>query len=88
MLSILLFFLSFSAVFVTVTIVIKLKLSHYTSLRCLGEKYSSYSFLISALDGAERSGSHPGHALAPGKDLRYPLYRRLGGPQSRSEHRG
>jgi hypothetical protein len=37
--------------------------------------YSSYSF-TSALDGGEWSES------------RYPLYRRLGGPQSRSGHRG
>jgi hypothetical protein len=32
---------------------------------------------------------HAPAALYPGrKDLRYPLYRRLGGPQSRSGHRG
>jgi hypothetical protein len=29
-----------------------------------------------------------GTALPPGKGPRYPLYRRLGGLQSRSEHRG
>jgi hypothetical protein len=45
---------------------------------------SSYSFTTSALDGASRSG----RALPPGKDPRYPLERRLGGPQSRSGHRG
>jgi hypothetical protein len=54
----------------------------------MGERrYSSCSFLTSALDGV--SGQH--HALAAlyprGKDPRYPLYRRLGGPQSRSGHR-
>jgi hypothetical protein len=32
--------------------------------------------------------SRPGRALPPRKDSRYPLYRRLGGPQSRSGHRG
>jgi hypothetical protein len=31
--------------------------------------------------------SRPGRALPRGKDPRYPLYRRLGGPQSRSGHR-
>jgi hypothetical protein len=31
------------------------------------EKYSSYSFLTSALDGGEWSASRPGRALAPGK---------------------
>jgi hypothetical protein len=54
-----------------------------------GERmYSSYSFTTSALDGGEWSASHPGRALAPGKGRPYPLYRRLGGPQSRSGHRG
>jgi hypothetical protein len=51
-------------------------------------RYSSYSFLISALDGGEWSASRPSRALPRGKDPRYPLYRRLGGPQSRSGHRG
>jgi hypothetical protein len=51
-------------------------------------RYSSYSFTTSALDGGEWSASRPGRALPPGKDPRYPLYRRLGGPQSRSGHRG
>jgi hypothetical protein len=46
----------------------KLKLSHYTPWRRLGEKrYSSYSVLTSALDGGEWSASRPGCALAPGK---------------------
>jgi hypothetical protein len=53
-----------------------------------GWRYSSYSFLTSALDGGEWSASRPGRALPWGKDPRYPLYRRLGGPQSRSGHRG
>jgi hypothetical protein len=35
----------------------------------------------------EWSASRPGRALPRGKDPRYPLYRRLGGPQSRSGHR-
>jgi hypothetical protein len=69
---------------------IKKKLSRYTPWRHMGgeEVYSSYSFLTSALDGGEWSASHPGCALPPGKEPRYPLDRRLGGPQSRSGHRG
>jgi hypothetical protein len=55
------------------------------SLRHAGAKgvriYSSYSFLVSALGAV----SGQGHALAVlyplGKDPRYPLDRRLGGPQ-------
>jgi len=36
-----------------------------------------------ALEGGEGSASHPGCSLPLGK-TRYPLYRRLGGPQGRS----
>jgi hypothetical protein len=46
-------------------------------------KYSSYSFLTSTLEGGEWSASRPGRSLP-----RYPLDRRLRGPQSRSGHRG
>jgi hypothetical protein len=50
--------------------------------------YSSYSFTTSALDGVSVQ-RHAEAALYPqGKDHRYPLYRRLGGLQSRSGHRG
>jgi hypothetical protein len=35
----------------------------------------------------EWSASRPGRALPPGKVPRYPLDRRLGGPESRSAHR-
>jgi hypothetical protein len=67
----------------------KVKLSHY---HCAGDKgerrYSSYSVLTKTLDGGE--GQH--HArlyFTPwGRDPQYPLYRRLGGPQSWSGHRG
>jgi hypothetical protein len=65
------------------------KQSRYTPWRRLGEwKYSSYWFTTSALDGV--SGQHHAQAaLYPrGKDPRYPVDRRLGGPQSRSGHRG
>jgi hypothetical protein len=56
----------------------------------LGDRrYSSYSLLTSALEGGEWSASRPGRPLPPGKEPpRYPLYRRLGGPQSRSGRRG
>jgi hypothetical protein len=50
-------------------------------------RYSSYSFTTSALERGEWSASRPGRALPSGKGPRYPLYRRLGGPQNRSGHR-
>jgi hypothetical protein len=54
-----------------------------------GERmYSSYSFMTSALDGGEWSASLPSHTLPSGKGPQYPLYRRLGGPHSRSGYRG
>ena len=39
--------------------------------------------MTTALEGGEGSASRPGRSLTPGKN-RYPLYRRLGGPQGRS----
>jgi hypothetical protein len=39
--------------------------------------------LTSALDGGGWSTPRPGH-FAPGKETRYLLHRRLGGPQGRS----
>jgi len=49
-----------------------------------GEKrYSSTLSLTSALDGGRWSTTRPGRSLPQGK-TRYPLYRRLGGPQGRS----
>jgi hypothetical protein len=45
--------------------------------------YSSTLFLTSALEVGEGSASRPGRTLPPGK-TRYPLYRRLVGPQDRS----
>jgi hypothetical protein len=38
--------------------------------------------LCTALEGGEGSASRPGRSLPRGKS-RYPLYRRLGGPQGR-----
>ena len=42
-----------------------------------------YSSTTAALEGDEWSAAHPACTLPPGK-TRYPLYRRLGGPQDRS----
>jgi len=42
-----------------------------------------YSSMTAALEGVEWSAARPGRTLPPGK-TRYPLYRRLGGPQGRS----
>ena len=43
-----------------------------------------YSFMTTALEGGEWSATRLGPTLPPGK-TRCPLYRRLGGPQGRSE---
>jgi len=59
----------------------KVKLSHY----CHG---GNNSFLTLALDMGEWSASCRGHTLPLGKDPRYPLDRRLGGPHSWPGHRG
>ena len=45
--------------------------------------YSSTLLSTSALEGGEGSASRPGRTLPPAK-TRYPLYRRLVGPQGRS----
>ena len=42
-----------------------------------------YSSMTAALEGGEWSAARPGRTLPPGK-TRYPFYRRLDGPQSRS----
>jgi hypothetical protein len=42
-----------------------------------------YSSMTAALEEGEWSAARPGRTLPPGK-TRYPFYRRLGGPQSRS----
>ena len=39
--------------------------------------------MTTALEGGEGSAARPGRSLPPGK-TRYPLYKRLGGPQGRS----
>jgi hypothetical protein len=66
---------------------VKVKQSRYTPWRRLGERrYSSYSFSTSALDGGEWSASRHGPAFTPGE--RTPGTHWVGGPQSRSGHRG
>jgi hypothetical protein len=63
------------------------KQSHHIIMEVQGERrYSSYSFMTSALDGSEWSASRPSRALPSGKDPppRYPLYSILDGPHSRS----
>jgi hypothetical protein len=47
--------------------------------KVLGKRrYSSYSFSTSALDGGERSASHLGRALAPGKGPPVPIVQEAG----------
>jgi hypothetical protein len=48
-----------------------------------GLEIQLYPFMTTALEGGEWSVSRTGRSLPPGK-TRYPLYRRLGGPQGRS----
>jgi len=45
-------------------------------------RYSSYSFLTSTLNVGEWTASRHGRSIAPEKDLRCRLYRRLGGPRA------
>ena len=60
---------------------------HWSSVRAVrpidGLEIWLYSFLTTALEGSEGSVSRTGPSLPPGK-TRYPLYRRLCGPQGRS----
>jgi hypothetical protein len=58
---------------------LKLKLSHYTSRRRLGDRtYSSYSVSNSALDRGEWSESLPGRALAQGNGPPVPTVQEAG----------
>jgi hypothetical protein len=57
----------------------KLKLSHYTPWRRLGERnYSSYSFLTSELDGGEWSASCSCRTLDPGRGHPVPIGQEAG----------
>jgi hypothetical protein len=51
-------------------------------------RYSSYSFLTSALDGGEWSASCPSRTLPPGKGPPVPIGQEAGVPWSWSGHRG
>jgi hypothetical protein len=51
-------------------------------------RYSSYSFLASALDGVSGQRHTPAGLYPRRKDPWYPLNRRLGRPQTWSGHRG
>jgi hypothetical protein len=53
----------------------------------VGVNVYTHIFLTSALVGGERSASRPVR-FAPGKEPRYPVDRRSGGPQNRSGRRG
>jgi len=50
--------------------------------------YSSYSFKTPILDGVSGQCHAPAALNPRGKDPRYPLDRRVGGPHRRSGHRG
>jgi hypothetical protein len=57
----------------------KAKLSRYRHVDDKGEtKYSSHSFLTSALVGGKWSASRPGRALLPGKGLPVPIVQEAG----------
>jgi hypothetical protein len=65
--------------FVTDKVALKLKLSHYTPWRRLGEKkYSSYSYSNSVLDGDKCSALRPGCALVPVKGPPVPIVQEAG----------
>jgi hypothetical protein len=53
----------------------------------LGDRrYSSYSFLTTALEGGEWSASHPGRALSPGKEPPVPTVQEAGWAQRLEEN--
>jgi hypothetical protein len=54
---------------------------------CGGVDVQIHIFLNSALAGGELSASRPGRFTPGGKSPRYPLDRKLDGPQSRSGRR-
>jgi hypothetical protein len=60
-----------------------LKVKAMKAQRGEGLRYSSTLSLTTALDGGGWSTPRPGR-FTSGKETRYPLHRRLGGPQDRS----
>jgi hypothetical protein len=65
----------------------RVKLSHYCHVGKRGEAYLLLIFDLGTRGGWVVSIT-PWLHFTPGKDSRYPLCRRLGGPQSWSGHRG
>jgi hypothetical protein len=64
---------------VTIIHTVKVKLPHHRHAGDKGERrYSSYSFLTSALDGSEWSASQPGCSLPPGKGPLVPTVQEAG----------
>jgi hypothetical protein len=68
---------------------VKVKLSCYMPWRHTGgeRRYSTYSYLTSALDGVSSQHRALATLYPQGKNPQYPLGRRLGGPQSQSGRR-
>jgi len=63
---------------------VKVKFAQEQTTKTQGEyRYSCTLSLTSALDGGGCSTPRPGR-FTPWKETRYPLYRRLGGPQGRT----
>jgi hypothetical protein len=67
---------------IKVKVKVKFTLEQATKAQRLSVEVQLYSFFNLELDGVVGQ-SHAPAALPPGK-IRYPLYRRLGGPQGRS----
>jgi hypothetical protein len=84
------FFFIFAFIFVTKFFIeLKKIVPQHTYGRAGGSGgKSSYSFTTSALDRVSGQRHAPAALYPRGKDRRYPLDRRLGGPQSRSGHTG
>jgi hypothetical protein len=70
------------------TLYCKVKLSRYRYAGDKGKRHSSYSFLTLALDGVSGQRRAPATLYPRGKGSRYPLDRRLGGPQSWYGYKG
>jgi hypothetical protein len=69
-----------------VKVKLSLGLTMYHAMKTNGEvKVQFHTFLTSALDGGEWSATCP-VLFTPGDSPQYPLDRRLGGPESWSEH--
>jgi hypothetical protein len=73
----------------SVKVKIKSYLTKYHAMKAYeGMEIELHAFLTSALEGGEWSASRRGRFTPRGNTSRYPMDRRLGGPQSRSERSG